>query len=152
MLGLPDELQTIGSHRPVLGASRTPLPSGFDLRSALPWLVGALCLLCFLEELSGTSWADGSLTRGTALARARVLSLPSAQQIRTVEEDWQEIALSLRAELLREKLTSRALSRLNEFVRRCNDERMRDGDHARFELVTPLGEKAPILQLEWTGN
>jgi len=153
MLVLPNELQTIGSHRRALAASRIPLPSAFDRRCALAWLVGAFCLLCFLEEFPGTSWADGTLTRGTTLARARVLPLPSAQRIEAVENNWQELTLSLREELLRGGITSRSVgSRLSEFVQGCNDERMRDGDYARFELVTPPGGKAPILQLEWTGN
>jgi hypothetical protein len=37
-------------------------------------------------------------------------------------------------------------------VQHCNDERMKNGDYARYELVTPPGAKTPILQLEWTGN
>ncbi len=153
MLVLSHELQTIGSPRRALEASRIPLPSAFELRSALAWLLGALCLLCFLEESSGASWASDALTRGTTLARARVLPLPSAQRIEAVQEDWEELALGLRAELLRGRVTSLSVqSQLNDFVRRCNEERMRDGDRARFELVTPPGEKTPILQLEWTGN
>ncbi len=153
MLVLPHALQTLGSYRRALGASRIPLPSGFDLRCALAWILGAFCLLSFLEEFSGTSWASETPTRGTTLARARVLPLPSAQGNKAVEDDWEELALRLRTEVLRGGITSLGLQgQLENFVERCNEERMRNGDCARFELVTPPGETTPILQLEWTGN
>jgi hypothetical protein len=95
--------------------------------------------------------------RGTTLATARVLSVPSASKIAMAEHEWIELTPRFLAEGLEGALTRRVLEIrdvdwLQAFVERCNHEQLASGDHAHFELITPPGGMTPTLQLEWTGN
>lgn len=125
--------------------------------SSLRWVVGAALLLGLLEVSTGAARAVESRARGTTLATARVLSVPSASKIAAAEHEWMRLTPrflpeGFEGELTRRALGTRDLDWLRAFVERCNHEQMTTGDHAHFELVTPPGVTAPILQLEWTAN
>ena len=135
-------------------ASQCPV---FSTRSSLRLVLGAVLFLCFLVQVSGIARASGPQVRGTVLATARVLSVPSASAIASAEREWFQLTPQLLAERRREVLArgipeNRETGWLRAFVKRCNREQMATGDHAHFELVTLPGENAPILQLEWIGN